>query len=147
MADQATEGQTHQARGNQQPPSSPENRGSDVVELPARADDGGKQWSAIDMLQEQWYLPFLGFGLFNIVQEGRRVKQSKLAIVKQMLVLIFTVLVSVKVERVLSKNIVSPLLAKLFGSNQEKRRRLEAEEARIRAALEEARQNVNAEKE
>jgi hypothetical protein len=102
-------------------------------------DDAAAQgWSALDAVQQHWYAPILAAGLWQITRGGSGasaapVPRSTKAL--QALALAALLLAAVQLERFLGAGVMRPLLDRLFGSNEELRRRLAKTEAETHAAL------------
>ncbi|GBG27590.1 Hypothetical Protein FCC1311_038132 [Hondaea fermentalgiana] len=88
--------------------------------------------SALGLLHEYWHFGFFVYGVFSVVRRrdtSRGVKAAQVAGLAVLLGFAF------KLERVLSRKVLEPLFAKLFGDNDELRRKIEAEEAELREML------------
>ncbi len=101
-------------------------------------DPAARGWSVLDAVQQHWYAPILATGLWQIVRGGSGASAAPVprsTKTLQALALAALLLAAVQLERFLGAGVMRPLLDKLFGSNEELRRRLAKTEAETHAAL------------
>jgi hypothetical protein len=101
-------------------------------------EPAARGWSVLDAVQQHWYAPILATGLWQIARGGSGasaapVPRSTKAL--QALALAALLLAAVQLERFLGAGVMRPLLDRLFGSNEELRRRLAKTEAETHATL------------
>jgi len=102
-------------------------------------DDGGQQGAfAMELLERYWHALFFVFAAASIVR-NRGLKNDFARKLKAVVGLGALLVFSYKLERFLTGRVLGPLLKKLFGDNDDLRRRVANEEATIRQILEEAR--------
>jgi hypothetical protein len=96
-------------------------------------------------MEQYWAVLFFAGSIFNGIKEISKVEggfknheymKTKL---KELIILGIVLLVSVKMEKYLSKHIVEPILNRIFGDLEEERRRIEEEERDLSRMLAQAR--------
>lgn len=93
----------------------------------------------LDLLDvsQQWHKIFIGVGIISIIFKGPSNKpRTKRQVVIQLIVFIGMVFGSVWLERILERNVMTPLLDYLFGkSAKEEAEALKKEELRLRQLI------------